>query len=413
MWRKGEQEMKTKNLFRERRNASWQTGLRYFRIIAGSGGTPLFLLLVISLSAYLYTLLLQKLPHDFPVELLLALLVALVVTPCSVRTFIKEPDTVFLLPMESHMKPYFTASLRYSIVIQVITTVFLISLLYPLYRARVGEVDTFLLILVGILLLKAWNIYSYWQSLHYQIGRLLHPYLRFVINFSLAALFFYREMAWWIWLIFLLALTLFTWMDHALSDRNRVPWYLLVEKEEQKRSSYYAIANLFVDVPQVLFRIKRRRVLTWLIDHLPFKQKYSLLYLYLRTFIRHNIYLGIYFRILLVGVILISIIRNPWLVIITYLIALVLNGIQLPSIVSHHQRHIWVQLYPLAKSVKKASFSQLTFGLLTIQSVFMILPLLFQKENILFSLHLFLAGLLLCYGLSYHYLPKKVEIIRG
>ncbi len=96
--------MNTKNLFRERRNASWHTGLRYFRLITGSGGTPLFLLLVIGISVYLYTLLLQKLPHDFPVELLLAFIVALVVTPCSVRTFITEPDTVFLLPTESQMK---------------------------------------------------------------------------------------------------------------------------------------------------------------------------------------------------------------------------------------------------------------------------------------------------------------------
>ncbi len=272
--------------------------------------------------------------------------------------------------------------------------------------------DAFLWSLAGILLLKAWNIHSYWQSLHYQVDRLLHPYLRFVLNFSLAALLFYREMAWWIWLIPLLALGMFTLTDRAFSNQNRVPWYLLQEKEEQKLSSYYAIANLFVDVPRVQFRIKRRRVLTWLIDHLPFKQKYSLLYLYLHTFIRHNIYLGIYFRILLVAVFLIGALQNPWLIIIIYLAALVANGIQLPSIASHHQWHIWIRLYPLAKSVKRARFSQLSFALLTVQSILMTIPLLFQKVSILFSLHLFLAGLLLCHGLSYYYLPRQIEKIR-
>lgn len=401
--------MDTKKLFKQRRKDAWYTGLRYFRLIVGGGGTPLFLLIVIGLTAYGYSLLLKELPPHFSVELLLAFVTALILTPCSVRTFLKEPDSIFLLPSEHRMKHYFTASLLYSITIQVITTALLVSLLFPLYRVRIGDTSSFLWVVVAILLLKAWNVHSHWQALHYANRNRLHPYVRFVFNFGIAAMLFCQETAWWIWLLAFLILGLFTAIDRSLRDPAHVPWYLLVDQEERKLASYYSLVNLFIDVPQVQYRVRRRKILSWLADRVPFHNKHFLLFLYLRTFIRHNVYLGIYFRLLLVAVVLISTLQNIWLIAVVYLAALAANGIQLPAIALHHRRHIWIQLYPRSEQQKTASFSQLAFALLLIQSLLMLIPSFFHPQAFLLATILLLAGGVLSYALSYFYLPKQAE----
>ena len=91
---------------------------RYYSIIGAN--VVYFFLFISSIFIYYFNLLLQWMPPQISVEGILSLFVTFILIQTKVRTFIKRPDVVFLLPLEGKLKPYFIKSLVYSIVIDVI-----------------------------------------------------------------------------------------------------------------------------------------------------------------------------------------------------------------------------------------------------------------------------------------------------
>ena len=61
---------------------------------------------------------LEVVPPDFPYALLMGTILALLMTRGSIHTFLKDPDLVFLLPLEEKLKPYIKKSFLYSIVLE-------------------------------------------------------------------------------------------------------------------------------------------------------------------------------------------------------------------------------------------------------------------------------------------------------
>lgn len=399
----------TETLFSERRNVAWTQGLRYFILIASNGGMPILLILAAILFSYAYIAFLSWLPETFPAYVLMAFVMAVVLTKCTVRTFMEKPDVVFLLPLEHRMVRYFRQSLIYSSVLQVIIAAIAMGLLWPLYRVRIGDEATFFIALGWIAVFKLWNVYTYWQELKLPQGRGTHVSFRFIVNLILTGLLFYGGSLALYALIATLMLVITTWYFSRLGKKNRYPWYRLVDLEQKKRNALYTLASFFVDVPHIQQQVKQRRWLSRLLISLPYRQQNGYLYLYMRTFARSGEYLGLYLRLTLVTAVVMAFIPNAYAVVAVYLIGLIFTGVQLPAVSRKHDDSVLLKLYPLQPTDRQQSMSRLVFILLTVQSILLAFVYLVSAPSVLLMVGLLGAGLIFSYVYSFVVLPGRLN----
>lgn len=396
------------SIFHDRLGEAWAKGLRYFLLIGGNGGMPILIILAGILLFYAYRAFLSWLPGAFPTYLLLAMIMSVVLTKSSVRTFIQKPDVVFLLPLEHRMSAYFRHSFIYSAVVQAVFASIAMGLLLPLYRVTIGDQTSFFVALGFIVLFKVWNVYAYWQELHLSFGRGRHIAFRFVVNLLLTSLLFYGGALPLYTLITAVMLFIMTVYYKRITHKSRYPWYRFVELEQKRLNTLYTLTSLFVDVPHLQQQVKQRRWLNALLTRLPYKQRNSTLYLYTRTFARSGEYLGLYVRLTAVTAIVMAFAPNVYVVLAGYVIGLVFTGVQLPAVSKKHADSIWLRLYPLNPIDRQKGISQLTLILLSGQSVLLTIVYVFRSPSTLFVVGLLAVGLLFSYGYSFVYLPRRL-----
>lgn len=397
----------TRSIFQQRFKDTWKKGLRYFILISSNGGMPILLLLAAILFVHAYTVFLRLLPETFPAFLLMAFVISIVLTKSAVRTFIRQPDMVFLLPLEHGMSGYFRNSLTYSTIVQALYAISAMALLLPLYRIRIGDEVDFLVALAIVVLFKWWNVYASWQEMRLSRGRGTHVAFRFIVNFVMMALLFYQGSVALYILIAAIMLSVTTFYYSRLVKKDRYPWYRLVDVEQKRRNALYTLTSFFIDVPHLQQRVKERPWLSRLLQRLPYGQQNSILYLYSRTFIRSGESFGMYVRLSMVMAILIVLIPNTYVVFAAYILGLIFTGVQLPPISKKHSESMWLKLYPLQPHTYQRSLSRLVFALLAFQSVLLALVSLLRQPSMPLLAALLAGGLIFSYAFSHMYLPKK------
>ncbi|HEU4962811.1 MAG TPA: ABC transporter permease [Bacilli bacterium] len=394
-------------LYRGRLQNTWVNGLLIVGQIVRNQGSLVVALGVTVLYALGYRAFLDWLPDTFPLSLLIAAVLAFLVAKSSVRTLMVEPDLVFLLPAEARMGAYFKEAVRYSSVVSVVLAVLGAAvLLFPVYSYHIGDLTVFWWSLALVAALKVWHVYLCWLELLARRRNYVSTLIRFALSFLF--LFALYENLWWPSLIMLASLLLRTFLLKWVSQKSgHYPWSRLVSHEEATLSAYRTWANFFVDIPAVKNRVRERAWLVRLVRKLRFDHEQPYFFLYARTFIRHSEYLGIYFRFLLFTGVVLSFISNYWIALAVYVASLYLMALQLPMIGSELRYPDLVKLYPVAEEQKVRSFSLLARCLLLLQSVLLLLPLLWSGLPWLTLLILLAIGLLYSYILSARNLPKR------
>ena len=395
------------SVFHHRRKNSWRAALLIMRTIMQNGGVFVGGLILMVLSVLGYQKLIAWLTPDFPSALAMAALVSLGLAKGGVRTFLKEPDLVFLLPAESRMHKYFRQGLLYSIFYQCVQMLYIVGVFYPLFLQYIGTPRLFWIALLTALVLKAWNVAAHWQELLYGKGRGAFVLARYGLNVLL------------MWLVltenFLLfaggALILVAWMLILRSKitPHQYPWMKLVQIEQKTVATYYAWANFFIDIPQVKDQVRPRKWVSEQIAKLPGDKRHPYLYLFTRTFIRHSEYYGIFLRLTIFIGVALFFISNYWLALAVYLVGLYMMGIQLPAISSERRYPDLIRIYPLTQEEKVHSFSLLALRLLRLQSVLLTFALLLGPLPWYTCLIIMLIGLVVAHMLSFTYLPKRYE----
>jgi ABC-2 type transport system permease protein len=366
----------------------------------------LFILLIgIGLGAVAYHRWVQTLPPHFPYPIVAALIFSFVLTFGSLRTLFQEADIVFLLPAETKLRPYIQRAFLLSFLLQGYGLLLVWLAIAPLHR-KFSDVSLWLLFFV-LLVLKGWNLFISWKG-NYFIEPFTHR-LSMAARFGVNALFVYFLLVP-ASVLFLLALCaiiagITVYLVQA-TKRKGWKWERIIEQEAKAVRTFYRIANLFTDVPQWKEEAKRRRWLDFLVSMIPYHQENTFLYLYARTFIRSGGYLGLYIRLIAIGLLLLYIVPSEYGKIAASLFFLYITGFQLFALIDHHRTNLLIRLYPLPNDVRKQALCRLLFFLLMVQ-------------NIVFSLFLFLlyagwiwgaswtAGAVFSYWLLFHYLSKR------
>lgn len=404
--------MKTSQLYLERMQTSWSQAARIIRTVFSGGGTPLFVGILLIALYFGYRRFLEWLPADFPLIGLLSFLLSLFLTSSRVRTWLKPPDLVFLLPMEARLTRYFRASLVYSSIIHLIHLALFMGLAYPLYLLKVGSLPEFWLSLLVLGLIQIGNVLIGWYEV--RLTDVRSPVwlwsvklFRWGVNWGLSFLILWKN---WLWLIPGL-LILGTWLFYMrfIMPPFPYPWTTLLKREQQTLSKYYAMARWFVDLPQIETPVKRRKWLIGLLDRLlPRQSPFS--YLYWRSFLRQSELFGIYLRLIGWAMLMTLLLPNVWVSLVVLLLSLWMFADQLPEIAHPGQYPIWVKLYPIATDESKKSLVQMGWVLLGLQGLFIFLVISFLPwVPLVWLFGIGGLGLLAVLLMSSFYLPRQLS----
>lgn len=370
-----------KKLWRDRVGRRVRDLGRYLRYIF-NGHLVIVLLFLIGTAAFYYQKWIESLSTGFPAEMIISVFIGLSLTYSPVYNFLFEADKVFLIPLEDKLKGYFLRSGMVSIVFQGYLLLLLLAVLMPMYAKVSGNGFRSFLPFLGILLIiKIWNLTVSWK-IHYFVQTSVHNsdmLVRFFINATFTYLMF-KNATIIILLIIVLVMALYYRAFFIRTRKMGLKWDLLIDGEENRMDSFYRLANLFTDVPQLKATVKRRRWLDFILSGITFSQEKTYLYLFSRSFLRSSDYLGLFIRLTVIGSVAIFFISFGWGQILLCVLFLYLTGFQLLPLWSHHQNKLWVDLYPVAQKYKVTAFQLLLMSILIIQSVIFSLFIMIKGE---------------------------------
>lgn len=398
-----------KKLWRDRAGNRLKDLSRYLKYIF-NGHLVIVLLFLIGTAAFYYQKWIETLPANFPAEAILAVILSLFLTYSPVYNFLLDADKVFLIAVEEKLKGYFLRSGGASIVFQGYILLMVLAVLMPMYaHAKANGFNLFLPILIVLIVVKLWNLAVKWRILYFvQLSvQRWDMIVRYFINLTFTYLLLKQANVMILLIIGIVMLLYFRYF-YARTRKMGLKWDVLIEQEEKRMASFYRLANMFTDVPNIKDTVKRRKYLDVLISRISFSQDQTYMYLFSRAFLRSSDYLGLFVRLTVIGSLAIYFISFGMGQILLSVLFLYLTGFQLLPLYRHHQNKLWVSLYPVGAQVQQKSFQTLLIIILSVEAVIFALLILIKGEAAAALLDL-LAGSIFNWLFVYVYSKKRLK----
>ncbi len=377
---------------------------RIFLLKRLANGFAFLPIILIMLGLYYYPILLDTIPEQFPVPIILAIVIAWSVSRGKYRSFLLESDIVYLTPIESKMKTFFSKTYFYNIIVQTFFVLVLFVILSPLFFDRVSkEFLHFVIFLVIVLLLKAWNILLFWIEIKDE--SILFTYLRWFLN----GVFLYGllEQHSVIAIASLVLLLGLYWIIPSTMKSKRIHWLRLVQMEQQLNAQFYRWMSQFVENPFLESKIKRRSLLNTLTNGFPKKFENALVYMFMKLFLRTETG-GIIFRISFLGMITLLFVYNPYAAYIIYVVLLIMIGIQLLAFWQTYQNNFWLGLYPITKGKSTKDFIMSSFYIMLVAAIMIPIPYIIVQFSWINVLIFSLIAIVIPYVFIHWYMAKRI-----
>jgi ABC-2 type transport system permease protein len=359
--------MDVNKIWTKRRNAHMTEKLKYFRLMANSGLIVSLFLLIIIGSVY-YAKLINALPEQFPAVLILTAVFSFWLTSCPIRTLLKEGDLVFLLPVESGMKHYFSRSLSTAALRGAFSTLFLFTLMWPLVQAFIsGGWKMYVVFSFFLIFAKAFNLYASWEErrLPYKRYQLHYRLIRFLVNLIYVYLLF-NEAYLFLIAMFSIMYVLKNFVFDTFQKVHGYQWEMLLAEEQALKMKDYRFRNFFTDVPALKQSINKRSWLNWL-SAFSFEKGSGMFSLYMKTFIRAGDYLGLYLRLLLIGGLFLYLAAPGWWQLAIVVLFYQMVALQLFAMYGPYRWNVSFLIYPIEQNKKRQTFVNWLRSLLIIQ----------------------------------------------
>ena len=378
------------NIFSDRRKKEQELKLTYSKYIFNS---HLIMFLIIVLGAVLINyskwLAIASKVELYSVLIAATLAFSYYLVSTKIKTYIKEADAVFLLPLEKYYRKVGLKTVINSTVVHIITVVIFYFATKPITNL-IGNIDRLSIFMLLIVII--WNnLLKYLQVIHYK-EIIWSKLLLFIVIFMQLLVVFFDDIAIRIiYLISIIVLAVFTYyiMKNAGNKLNAkdqekyvVNWNQAADYDKHRIESYLKFVNMFVDVPLSGVKVARRKYFDILLPKLTkdnFKKENSFKYYYYRVFLRqeNTVYLAL--RLMLLAVLVIFSFKNTYvsgLAIISYSY---LTIIQLVPLYKQMSNNIWHSILPVSEDIKIKSYKQL------LTSVMIVTTLLLGVVSILLS----------------------------
>ena len=386
------------NIFSDRRKKEQELKLTYSKYIFNS---HLIMFLIIVLGAVLINYS-KWIAIASKVELYSVYTAATVVfsyylVSTKIKTYIKEADAVFLLPLEKYYRKVGLKTVINSTVVHIITVVIFYFATKPITNL-IGNIDRLSIFMLLIVII--WNnLLKYLQVIHYK-EIIWSKLLLFIVIFMQLLVVFFDDIAIRIiYLISIIVLAVFTYyiMKNAGNKLNAkdqekyvVNWNQAADYDKHRIESYLKFVNMFVDVPLSGVKVARRKYFDILLPKLTkdnFKKENSFKYYYYRVFLRqeNTVYLAL--RLMLLAALVTFSFKNTYvsgLAIISYSY---LTIIQLVPLYKQMSNNIWHSILPVSEDIKIKSYKQLLTSVMIVTTLLLgvvsILLTSFSTMNIL------------------------------
>ena len=368
------------NIFSDRRKKEQELKLTYSKYIFNS---HLIMFLIIVLGAVLINyskwLAIASKVELYSVLIAATLAFSYYLVSTKIKTYIKEADAVFLLPLEKYYRKVGLKTVINSTVVHIITVVIFYFATKPITNL-IGNIDRLSIFMLLIVII--WNnLLKYLQVIHYK-EIIWSKLLLFIVIFMQLLVVFFDDIAIRIiYLISIIVLAVFTYyiMKNAgnkLNDKDQekyvVNWNQAADYDKHRIESYLKFVNMFVDVPLSGVKVARRKYFDILLPKLTkdnFKKENSFKYYYYRVFLRqeNTVYLAL--RLMLLAALVIFSFKNTYvsgLAIISYSY---LTIIQLVPLYKQMSNNIWHSILPVSEDIKIKSYKQLLTSVMIVTTL--------------------------------------------
>lgn len=286
-------------------------------------------------------------------------------------SLLKKADPVFLLPREHDMHAYLKQarlhSLFFGICIEILGTAILFPFIVITFHFpgwQVAGLGLALIILkFGELSIELNQLYQNHTFIWWLwVGtRWLLPICWFIVGIYVN-----------VWLAVILALVqsfIEVFQENRQWTTRSLNWHLAVTIEEQRMLRIYRFFNLFTDVPNVHGTVHRRKYLDGILSMINRRSNNTYVYLFSRALLRSTVYSGLYFRLTLLGMLLLVFVPNLYLSLFLQVVFIYLISFQLLPLLVNYNENVFTHLYPIKNAIKIAGFNWLLARLLIATSL--------------------------------------------
>ncbi|AZP05015.1 ABC transporter permease [Jeotgalibaca ciconiae] len=291
-------------------------------------------------------------------------------------TLAERADQVFLAVKEIQWQQYIKNAKRMSMWLPGVFLLLLTGMAMPiLIIAGRGQSLEFVFIAAMLLLLKWFHFGIEELTLRSGTGPIVrilkHGF--FLASFLLLLIAFFVHSGISLVGAAVLTIAFDRWLVYsALKEYALLDWEKLIQSEEKRVSKINRLINLFTDVPIVKNKVKRRKYLDRLINRVAGKEN-PYQYLYTRMFMRGADYLGLFIRLSVIGIAILTFSTISYLSLLINVLFLFITSFQMIPFYYELDENILTQLYPQPITKKRSGFKKLLSQLLGIDSVLLAL----------------------------------------
>lgn len=351
---------------------------KYMRFIF-TGHIAIVLVFIIGAGGYQYSEWLKVAPADFPAEWLVAVVVGVILAFSRPTTLIREPDQVYLLPLETKMPAYFKKAIKWTFGSQLLLPVVAYIVAIPLLKAVTDLTGTQIWVGLGFLVvLKYFNVTI---EFHYRYANRGQAIAVDRITRALLAVLAIQTVLTNGLAIAAIYVILFIAYDMALKKRvagQPVPYEHFVSLEQNRMMRFYRFANYFTDVPHLRGSIRRRAWLDIVYKWIPFNKKSTQTYLVFRTFIRTDDHFYLWVRLTIIAAVIgafVDIYVVTWIVVAALAFA---TTLQLKYALLSNSEFRMDMLYPIGDNQRKEAVDKLLRMGSVVQAVIVMLCAIMQ-----------------------------------
>lgn len=276
---------------------------KYLRFVF-TGHIAIVIVFVVGALGYRYSEWLKVAPSDFPAEWLVAITVGIVLAFSTPTTLLKQPDSVYLLPLESSMKAYFKKALNWTFMSQILVPVGLYIIAIPLLNTVTKlEPSQIWFGLLVVAVLKYFNVQIEFNYRYANRGKMLwvDRLARMLLSMLTLQTVLMEGMAMSaVYVLLFVAYNLMLVKRVALMP---IPYEHFIGVEQSRMMRFYRFANYFTDVPHLRGAVRRRAWGDFVYRFVKYSKGNTQLYLVWRTFMRTNDHFYLWLRLTAISVV--------------------------------------------------------------------------------------------------------------
>lgn len=375
-----------KNIFDDRRRRERETRVTYSKYIFNSH-LVMFLIIVLGAGLINYS---QWLENASKLEMKTVFIAASAIfsyllISLKVKTFIKEADAIFLLPLEKY---YGKVAIKTGIILTTIHLLFLVIFYFiikPLL-SRIGGFSgleeftgivgaQFFILIVGVMV----NVfYRLAEAIYFENKFFIKILLFLNIFLPILVVFGKYNYLEYTTFVILIIISIIIVKNHSNVKKTlllnndigyALKWNEAAEYDRHREENYLKFVSMFVDVPLNGIKVARRKYFDILLPKLTeknFTVKNSFKYYYYRVFLRQENTVFLALRLMLIAGIIIYSFNNVYVSLVVIISYSYLTIIQLDPLYKQISNNIWHSILPANEEIKIKSFKNLLTAVILI-----------------------------------------------